>query len=273
MGENWMEEDLFSITDCIINSDNPKLQIANFSSSLIKLQANCIIGYMQLVNVLSREEELSDNQKEELKAKVELISSMEKKEKAIGDRLDMSYSMAPEGGPKLWDNLGPDIIPQKQLLSEVDFYPKLDPEEHSRLEDIVVKNYAAFGLDGRLGTHDAQVPIKLKDESAPPNLNCSLHCLPCKEGGNWQTSGWLVTLGSYWGVFQPSGSPCHCGLPEWQTLSLCWLPLAEQPGYSWWVPPPRTNWNTQCLTRLTVLNNPWHTGQLNSVECWRGGSS
>lgn len=203
MSSNQTEEDLFGITDCIIDSDNPKIQIANFSNTPVKLQAGRIIGYMRPTNILKTEDELEDNQKKAMIAQVLLIQSMEKKEPAVDDGLDMSYAIAPEGGPKLWDNPGPEDTPSSQLLKEVDINPSLSSQERKEVEDILVKHQEAFGLDGRLGSHDAKVPIRLKDETAAPISMAPYTASPTKrEAIDKQIDKWLAL-----NVIEPSSSP------------------------------------------------------------------
>ncbi|KAG8712543.1 hypothetical protein FRC09_019750 [Ceratobasidium sp. 395] len=155
MGSNRSEEDLFGITDCIIQANNPRLQVADFSKIPIKLHAGQIIGYMFPISQLSKESSISKEQLQKCKSKVKLIQSLDKKELAEDNGLDMSYSEPPQGGPKIWDNPGHDLIPEDQLMAELNFNPSLTPEERAKLESIIKKHKDAFGLDGRLGSHEA----------------------------------------------------------------------------------------------------------------------
>ncbi|KAG8710817.1 hypothetical protein FRC09_020926 [Ceratobasidium sp. 395] len=192
MGFNRTKEDLFGITDCIIEANNPKLQVANFSKIPIKLHAGQIRGYMFPISQLSKGNSLSKEQFQECKSKVKLIQSLDKKEPAEDDGLDMSYSEPPQGGPKRWDNPGPDPIPEDWQMAELNFNPSLTPEEQAKLESIFKKHKDTFGLDGRLGSHEARVPIRLKDETLPPMSMAPYSAsLAKQEAINKQMDNWL----------------------------------------------------------------------------------
>ncbi|KAG8793311.1 hypothetical protein FRC12_003102 [Ceratobasidium sp. 428] len=192
MGSNRTEGDLFGITDCIIQAKNPKLQVANFSKIPIKLHAGQIIGYMFPISQLSKKNSLSKEQLQECESKVRLIQSLDKKEPTEDDGLDMSYSEPPQGGPKIWDNPGPDPVPEDRLMAELNFNPSLTPEERIKLENIIKKHKDAFGLDGRLGSHEARVPIKLKDETLPSISMAPYSASPAKrEAIDKQMDDWL----------------------------------------------------------------------------------
>ncbi|QRV90335.1 Retrovirus-related Pol polyprotein from transposon [Ceratobasidium sp. AG-Ba] len=160
--------DLYGITHCIIHANNPKLQIANFGDKPIKLHTGQIIGYMFPVDTLVKDGELSVQQKKECEATAQFIQSLEKLEQPPKEDLDMNYAVPAEGGPKIWDNPGPDHVKKEQLLQEVNFGPTLTPEQKSALERVILKHFDAFGLDGRLGEHPVPVAIRLRDEDAPP---------------------------------------------------------------------------------------------------------
>ncbi|QRV77005.1 Transposon Tf2-1 polyprotein [Ceratobasidium sp. AG-Ba] len=160
--------DLYGITNCIINANDPKLQIANFGDKPIKLHSGQIIGYMFPISTLTKDGELSVQQKKECEATAQFIQSLEKLEQPPKEDLDMGYVVPAEGGPKIWDNPGLNIIKKEQLLQEVNFGPTLTPDQKAALEKVILKHLNAFGLDGRLGEHPDPVAIRLKDEDAPP---------------------------------------------------------------------------------------------------------
>jgi hypothetical protein len=62
-----------------------------------------------------------------------------------------------EGGPKTAE-VPQDFIPGDRLLQEVDISPDITLEQRKRLEEVILRNKAAFGIDGRLGNYE----VKLK---------------------------------------------------------------------------------------------------------------
>ncbi|QRW03995.1 hypothetical protein RhiLY_02994 [Ceratobasidium sp. AG-Ba] len=113
MHSNRSHEDLYGLSDCIINANNPKLQIANFGNTLVRIQAGQIIGYMHPISALSREGELSVEQKKQGEALVNLVNTLEQLDPIKEEPIDPEYSKSPEGGPKIWDNPGPDMFHRK----------------------------------------------------------------------------------------------------------------------------------------------------------------
>ncbi|KEP45716.1 putative Transposon Tf2-1 polyprotein [Rhizoctonia solani 123E] len=63
-----------------------------------------------------------------------------------------------------------EVIPARRLTKEVHFSEQLTAEQRNKLEEIVRKNELAFGLDGRLGTHDPQVEINLRPNTQEISL-------------------------------------------------------------------------------------------------------
>ena len=96
----------------------------------------------------------------------------------------------------------PDPIPSSELLSQVNFSPDLTPEQRQQLEQVVLENADAFGLNSRLGHYDAKVRIPLrpdaKEVSLPP-----FPVSPEKRAAiDKQMDTWIST-----GVIEPSKSP------------------------------------------------------------------
>ncbi|QRV75096.1 Retrovirus-related Pol polyprotein from transposon [Ceratobasidium sp. AG-Ba] len=203
MHSNRSHEDLYGLSDCIINANNPKLQIANFGNTLVRIQAGQIIGYMHPISALSREGELSVEQKKQGEALVNLVNTLEQLDPIKEEPIDPEYSKSPEGGPKIWDNPGPDIVPSEDAFKEIEFGPNLSEHEKRILQNIIKKNLKAFSFDGRLGTYPAKIRIRLKDENTRP---VSLAPYPVspekKEVIGKQIDDWLRL-----GVIQPSKSP------------------------------------------------------------------
>ena len=82
------------------------------------------------------------------------------------------YSKAPvEGGPKVAE-LSEDLVDSKRLIEVLDINPELPAVERDRIQEVIVKNHQAFGLDDRLGhlDHAIHIPLKpgAKEISLPP---------------------------------------------------------------------------------------------------------
>ena len=79
-----------------------------------------------------------------------------------------------EGGPKTAEVPDPDPISTSDLLSQVNFSPDLIPEQHMKLEEVVLKNNKAFSLDGHLGHYGAKVKIPLQPDAEEVSLHIFL---------------------------------------------------------------------------------------------------
>ncbi|QRW01035.1 Retrovirus-related Pol polyprotein from transposon [Ceratobasidium sp. AG-Ba] len=128
MHSNRSHEDLYGLSDCIINANNPKLQIANFGNTLDQARSHDPL--------LHREGELSVEQKKQGEALVNLVNMLEQLDPIKEEPIDPEYSKSPEGGPKIWDNPGPDIIPSEDAFKEIEFGPNLSEHEKRILQNI-----------------------------------------------------------------------------------------------------------------------------------------
>ena len=115
---------------------------------------------------------------------------------------DEELSRLVEGGPKTAELPDPDIIPSEQLLDEINFSDQLTSEQCKCLENVILKHELAFGLEGRLGNHDAKVQIKLKPSTKEISL-APYSALPAKkEVIDKQLDEWIRLE-----VIEPSKSP------------------------------------------------------------------
>ena len=74
-------------------------------------------------------------------------------------------------GPKLVEVPVYEDISSQELLSSLDFNPKLLKTERNHLEQVVLWNSKAFSLDGRIGLYlDIKYSIKLKDDAEPISM-------------------------------------------------------------------------------------------------------
>ncbi|THU99643.1 hypothetical protein K435DRAFT_658571, partial [Dendrothele bispora CBS 962.96] len=114
---------------------------------------------------------------------------------------DPSASEPLEGGPKTGE-VAVEEARSTQLLSEVSISPDLTKIQRHRLEDVIIANSAAFGLDGRLGHYDEKVEITLKPNSQPVSLPPFPASPANREVIDNQMDSWLKL-----GVIEPSKSP------------------------------------------------------------------
>ncbi|KLO04778.1 hypothetical protein SCHPADRAFT_840218, partial [Schizopora paradoxa] len=83
---------------------------------------------------------------------------------------DPPNSDSVEGGPKTAE-APPIPCESDQLLEEINFSPDLTPEQLKLLQEVVLKNSDAFGLNGKLGHYDKTfVEIPLKPNAQPISL-------------------------------------------------------------------------------------------------------
>jgi hypothetical protein len=205
---NRKDDDSFAITDCIVTANNPKLQIANFSKIPVHLQPGQILGYMRPIEELAKESDLDDTAKAELASQANLLRatnltrSIKRKEPMVMEEIDEEFSRPVKGGPKTAEMPELEHVPKRQLLSEVTFGPSLSDKQRSCLKKIVLTNHPAFGLDGHLGSHPAEVEIKLRDGAKEISLTPYSTSPAKREAIDKQLDEWIKL-----GVIQPSDSP------------------------------------------------------------------
>ncbi|KAG8709416.1 hypothetical protein FRC08_018357 [Ceratobasidium sp. 394] len=168
---NTKDEDYFAVPDCLINTNNPKLQVHNFSGIPIRLQAGRILGFMHSPDkALAKEADLDAASIEAVKSEVLFIQNLytlskEKKEPVEAIEADEDFMRPAKGGPKTAELPELEDIPKSKLLEEIGFGPELTTDQKDPLQKVILKNHKAFGLDGRLGDYPAKVEIKLRDGS------------------------------------------------------------------------------------------------------------
>jgi hypothetical protein len=106
-------------------------------------------------------------------------------------------------GPKTAEVPEIQDIPKEELLSSLDFNPRLTSNQRKRLEHVILKNHLAFSLDGRIRKYsNIKYSIKLVDEATPVSLP-PYHASPEKrEAIDKQLDKWFSQE-----AIQPSDSP------------------------------------------------------------------
>ena len=97
-----------------------------------------------------------------------------------------------EGGPKVAE-LSEDMIDCKRLIEALNINPELLAVEKERIQDVIVKNHWAFGLDDHLGHPDHAIQISLLPFHASPTN---------REVIDKQMDKWIQR-----GIIEPSTSP------------------------------------------------------------------
>ena len=91
------------------------------------------------------------------------------------------HSEAPvEGGPKVAE-LSEDLVDSKRLIKVLDINPELPAVERDRIQEVIVKNHRAFGLDDRLGHLDHTIHIPLKPGAKEISLPLSMLLPPTEK--------------------------------------------------------------------------------------------
>jgi hypothetical protein len=195
---NTNPEDIYAPPDSIITKNSPKIHVANFSTNAITIQTGKVLGYgHNPLTWLDRRNKYTPTALEGMERHAMMIQRLaEKRTPDLGLGLtpslntvtshvkDLSDSILSkstdedplakpplEGEPKIYE-VPEDTVDSKRLLKELDINPNLPIHQIRHIQEIIVKNQRAFGLDDRLGHLDAKVriPLKLdaKEVSLPP---------------------------------------------------------------------------------------------------------
>ena len=214
-------DDVYAAPDSFITRDQAKLHIANFSKQPITVRPGQVLGTARNPRTwLDRADKYSASQLEEMRARANMIRILAES-KGVGSSLtvrseakevlgevpawfteeDVLSEPPVTGGPKTAE-VAEDTIPSHRLLEELDINPELSPEKRKRIQDVIMRNEMAFGLDDRLGHLDARVQIPLKpgakEISLPPFATSPAN----REVMDKQMDKWIQL-----GVIEPSKSP------------------------------------------------------------------
>ncbi|KAJ7630155.1 hypothetical protein B0H17DRAFT_962475, partial [Mycena rosella] len=110
-----------------------------------------------------------------------------------------------EGGPKI-SEVPDEFISGERLLARgfgpVDISPDISDAQRTALEEIILRNKLAFGVDGRLGNYEGQVEISMKPGAEPVSLPPFPVSPANREVIDKQMDSWIQL-----GVIEPSKSP------------------------------------------------------------------
>jgi hypothetical protein len=158
------QDNVYAVADCLIATAKPELQIANFSKRPITIQANQTLGIMDKSNKnMPRLETLSEHELTSCFNYALLVKAIAKKKAEL---IPVELKDLQEGeaiGPKTAKLPSTETVPSERLIQEINFSETLSSKQRKELEKVVLKHEQAFGLDGRLGSHDTKVEIKLRE--------------------------------------------------------------------------------------------------------------
>ena len=117
------------------------------------------------------------------------------------EREDVCSEAPVEGGPKVAELLE-DLVDSKRLIETLNINPELPAVEKDRIQEVIIKNHQAFGLDDHLGHLDHAIHIPLKPGAKEISL-LPFHASPTnREVINKQMDKWIQL-----GIIEPSKSP------------------------------------------------------------------
>ncbi|KAJ3727231.1 hypothetical protein DFJ43DRAFT_1001854, partial [Lentinula guzmanii] len=143
------------------------------------------------------------NEKEEKhSALIKSQTDLNKKSRSDQEIPGEEYGEPPvEGGPKTAEVVE-DLVSSKRLLEEVDICKELSADQVDALQQILIRNEEAFGLDGRLGNYPEEVEIPMLPNAKPIALPPIPLSPVNREVVDKQIDSWLKL-----DVIEPSKSP------------------------------------------------------------------
>ena len=195
------------LINSILRPDHPYIHASNDTGVPIELRASDIIGtiftnqhydisppiensqisgFFNLVNPILKKKETEEFKPEE--------------QKYQDQQPDLSYS------PKLAEIPDYEDITTKELLSSLDFNPKLSDAQKKALSQVIFKNRRAFSLDRRIGEYsNIKYSIKLSEDAIPMSMP-PYHTSPekrqdiDKQIDKWFSQGVIQESNSPWGA-------------------------------------------------------------------------
>ena len=225
---NRNPDDVYAPPDSLILKEDPKLHVANFSATSVTIQTGQILGIGHNPNSwLDRIGKYSPENQQRIHAHARVIRTLAESRtpdlglglprkaatvaseikdllptRKIDSEKEDIYSEPPvEGGPKVAE-LPEDRVDSERLIEVLDINPELPASKRKEIQDVIVKNQRAFGLDDRLGHLDQTIKIPLKPDAKEISLP-PFHASPTnREVIDKQMDKWIQL-----GVIEPSKSP------------------------------------------------------------------
>ena len=196
------EKDFFGAPDSLITKTDPFLHISNFSDRPIRLSKGELLGLAHDPRLWLNKYSADDSQESERLIQHAMAISSVISEVRKTHNSETVGEEPVEGGPKTGETPDPTPIPKEELLTAVDIAEHLNQDQRQQLETVLRNNEQAFGLDGRLGEHNAHLKIHLKPDAKEVSL-APYSASPAKrEVIDAQLDSWLSLK-----VIEPSESP------------------------------------------------------------------
>ena len=238
-------DSFIQVPDGLINLDSEgrfQVKIANTTKRRIIVRSGELLGHLYKASqTLKAAADLSEHEVEAFSKRASYLATLIPKLDSLSDEvINEPSSSNPEyatttsreleeveptdtehlgWGPKTTDP-GPDkVYPSKQLREVIDVDSQLEPKQRDALYQIVERNQAAFGFDGRLGHLKSEVHIELapgtKPISMPPYYASPAKCEAIdKQIDLWLSQGVIEESKSPWGapviIVYRNGKPRVC---------------------------------------------------------------
>ncbi|KAJ7674205.1 hypothetical protein B0H17DRAFT_1140747 [Mycena rosella] len=132
------QDNIFGPGDSLISREQPFLHVANFSSQPV---------------TMAEEERLADSHTDSTGQAVRAETNISSKAQRNATEAEDPLAEEPiEGGPKTSEGPG-DNISSTEFIEQIDISLDLSEEQHTKLEQVLIKNKVIFGLDGCLGNY------------------------------------------------------------------------------------------------------------------------
>ena len=194
-----------TLLDSIITAETTHVHVINDMDTPIHFQKGDSIGILEPLSILDQ-----DPPKDMVSGisqftfMIDSILQKVKEDKPEPKEQDYEDSLPDlPSGPKTAEVPEIQDIPTKELLSSLDFNPRLSPSQKKALEKVILKNHGAFSLDGRIGHYsNIKYEIKLTEGATPVSLP-PYHASPEKRDAiDKQLDKWFSQK-----AIQPSNSP------------------------------------------------------------------
>ena len=224
---NGNPDKLYGSADTIIDRNDSRIFVSNFSKNPITVPAGQVLGIARNPSSwLDHENQFSELQKRDAESRARLVQTLIEGQPIVHEpyiqsnpsvrtskcqlqevvdpsRLRYSgedpLSEPPvEGGPKTAE-VPEESVPEDRLLQELDISTNLSQEQILAIQRILVKHKEVFGLDSRLGNYAEEVKISLVPDTKPISIPPFYASPANQEVIDKQMDSWLNL-----GVIEPS---------------------------------------------------------------------
>ena len=193
--------------DSILPSSSTSLHVTNDTDTPIYFKASDILGTIEPDNHFDSQPPLDTSHVQNFFNLVTpILRSKEHEDQPSAVQQYQNQQPNVLFGPKLAEVPVHEDISSKELLSSLNFNPKLLKSERGHLEQVVLQNSKAFSLDSRIGSYsDIKYSIKLKDDAEPISMP-PYHASPEKRADidkqidKWFSQGVIRESESPWGA-------------------------------------------------------------------------